>query len=50
MDWWGIKVNTVGKNGEWEKCGRMKHEVVETKTWDGREKRGWGKGLWTQAK
>ena len=49
MDLGGDKVGGVRKNGEWVRWGRMRHEVVKKKAWDGGEIRGWGKGLWTQA-
>ena len=45
MGWLGEKVGGVRKNGEWERRGRMKHEVVKKKTWDGGEIRGWDKVL-----
>ena len=42
MDWGGEMVGGVRKNGEWERRGRMEHEVVKTKAWDGGERREWG--------
>jgi hypothetical protein len=50
MDLGGDKVGGVRKNGEWVRWGRMRHEVVNKKAWDGGKIRGWGKGLWTQAR